>query len=189
MSTARLKMTGIGKSFPGVTALDGVDIEVGRGEILALLGENGAGKSTLMKILVGVHQPDQGEIYIDGQKVTIQNPRQAQDLGISIIYQEFNLIPYLSVAENIFLGREPRVIRGIIDWGRLSAQTRELLERVGLNHVSPETAVNELSIAEQQLVEVAKALSYASKIIIMDEPTAALNDEDTQRLLNPHSAS
>lgn len=184
MSTARLKMVGIGKTFPGVVALDGVNIEVGQGEILALLGENGAGKSTLMKVLVGVYQPDQGEIYIDGQKVSIQNPRQAQELGISIIYQEFNLIPYLSVAENIFLGREPRAFKGVVDWRRLSTQTEELLKRVGLDHVSPKVLVNELSIAEQQLVEIAKALSYASKIIVMDEPTAALNEEDTQRLIN-----
>lgn len=184
MSTARLKMVGIGKTFPGVTALAGVDIEVGQGEILALLGENGAGKSTLMKVLVGVHQPDCGEIYIDGQKVAIQNPRQAHELGISIIYQEFNLIPFLSVAENVFLGREPRVIKGVVDWRRLYAQTTELLERVGLSHISPKNLVNELSIAEQQLVEVSKALSYATKIIVMDEPTAALNEEDTRRLIN-----
>ena len=184
MSTARLKMVGIGKSFPGVKALAGVDIEVGQGEILALLGENGAGKSTLMKVLVGVHQPDCGEIFIDGQLVIIQNPRQAQELGISIIYQEFNLIPFLSVAENIFLGREPRVIKGVVNWKKLYAQTTELLERVGLRHISPKSLVNELSIAEQQLVEVSKALSYATKIIVMDEPTAALNEEDTRRLIN-----
>lgn len=184
MSTARLKMVGIGKTFPGIVALDGVNIEVGQGEILALLGENGAGKSTLMKVLVGVYQPDQGEIYIDGQKVSIQNPRQAHELGISIIYQEFNLIPYLSVAENIFLGREPRAIKGVVDWRRLYTQTEDLLERVGLAQLSPKALVNELSIAEQQLVEIAKALSYASQIIVMDEPTAALNEEDTQRLIN-----
>lgn len=105
-------------------------------------------------------------------------------MGISIIYQEFNLIPFLSVAENIFLGREPRVIKGVVDWGRLYAQTTELLERVGLSHISPKNLVNELSIAEQQLVEVSKALSYATKIIVMDEPTAALNEEDTRRLIN-----
>ncbi len=184
MNTARLKMVGIGKTFPGVTALDGVNIEVGQGEILALLGENGAGKSTLMKILVGVYQPDQGEIFIDGQEVSIANPRQAQELGISIIYQEFNLIPYLSVAENVFLGREPRAAKGVMDWRRLYAKTGELLEQVGLSQIAPKTTVNELSIAEQQLVEIAKALSYASKIIVMDEPTAALNEEDTQRLIN-----
>lgn len=181
---AVLKMAEICKRFPGVKALDQVDIEVGRGEILALLGENGAGKSTLMKILAGVYQPDSGRIYLDGREVSIQGPRIAQETGISIIYQEFNLIPYISVAENIFIGREPRRRKGIIDWKSLHTQTRALMDRVGLGHLDPRTLVEELSVAEQQLVEIAKSLSYASRIIIMDEPTAALNEEDTGKLFS-----
>jgi ABC-type sugar transport system ATPase subunit len=176
-------MEGICKHFPGVKALDRVDIEVRKGEILALLGENGAGKSTLMKVLAGVHQPDAGSIYINGSKAVIQGPRSSQALGISIIYQEFNLVPNLSVAENIFLGREPRRVRGVIDWKRLHQQAQAVMERVGLKHVSPKTLVSELGIAEQQLVEIAKAISYASEIIIMDEPTAVLNGEDAKQLL------
>ena len=183
MNKTALKMVGISKYFPGVKALDQVHIEVAEGEILALLGENGAGKSTLMKVLAGVYQPDTGEIYIHGDRTKINGPRSAQSLGISIIYQEFNLIPYLSVAENIFLGREPRLVKGILDLKRLYKDTEELLQRVGLERISPKTLVDELTIAEQQLVEIAKALSFASNLIIMDEPTAALNDEDTDRLL------
>lgn len=183
MNAVALKMEKISKHFPGVKALDQVDIEVGKGEILALLGENGAGKSTLMKVLAGVHQPDSGHICINGNKVVIQGPRSSQELGISIIYQEFNLIPYLSVAENIFLGREPRKIKGVLDWKQLYRQAQEVMSRVGLKNVSPKTLVAELTIAEQQLVEIAKAISYASNIIIMDEPTAVLNGEDAQRLL------
>ncbi len=183
MTTPALQMAKICKSFPGVKALDQVHIEVGKGEILALLGENGAGKSTLMKVLAGVHQPDSGDIFIGGNKVVIDGPRSSQALGISIIYQEFNLIPYLTVAENIFLGREPRKMKGIIDWKRLHQQAREVLNRVGLTHLSSRKLVSGLSIAEQQLVEIAKALSYASQVIIMDEPTAVLNGEDTDQLL------
>ncbi|MEW6696310.1 MAG: sugar ABC transporter ATP-binding protein [Bacillota bacterium] len=183
MSNTVLKMVGISKYFPGVKALEQVHIEVAEGEILALLGENGAGKSTLMKVLAGVYQPDTGEIYINGNSTKINGPRSAQSLGISIIYQEFNLIPYLSVAENIFLGREPRLVKGVLNLKQLYKDTEELLRRVGLERISPKTIVEELSIAEQQLVEIAKALSCEANIIIMDEPTAALNEEDTDRLL------
>lgn len=176
-------MEGISKQFPGVKALDQVNIEVAQGEILALLGENGAGKSTLMKVLAGVHQPDSGSIYINGSKVVIQGPRSSQELGISIIYQEFNLIPYLSVAENIYLGREPRKMKGVFDWKRLHQQSQEVMNRVGLQHLSPKALISDLSIAERQLVEIAKAISHVSNIIIMDEPTAVLNGEDAKQLL------
>lgn len=183
MRVPALQMEGICKYFPGVKALDHVNIEVGYGEILALLGENGAGKSTLMKVLAGVYQPDSGTISINGKRVVIKGPRDSQRQGISIIYQEFNLIPYLSVAENIFLGREPRKMKGVIDWKRLNEQALEWMKRVGLNHVSPEQKVEELTVAEQQLVEIAKSLSFSAQILIMDEPTAVLNSEDTNRLL------
>lgn len=184
MSVPLLEMKGITKEFPGVKALDEVSIHVHQHEILALLGENGAGKSTLMKVLAGVHQPSSGEIYINGSPVTIDGPKHSQHLGISIIYQEFNLIPYMSIAENIFIGRENRKVKGILDRKQLAKETRVWLDQVGLNHLKPETTIEELSVAEQQLVEIAKALSFQAKIIIMDEPTAALNDEDTNKLLN-----
>jgi len=184
MSTTLLEMKEISKEFPGVKALDHVSIQVNQSEILALLGENGAGKSTLMKVLAGVHQPSNGQIYINGEPVTIEGPKHSQNLGISIIYQEFNLIPHMSVAENIFIGREPRKSKGIINRKQVKLETRQWLDRVGLTRLSPDTLIAELSVAEQQLVEISKALSFNSKIIIMDEPTAALNDEETNTLLS-----
>ncbi|CAH2714157.1 Ribose import ATP-binding protein RbsA [Neobacillus rhizosphaerae] len=184
MRTTLLEMREISKEFPGVKALDHVSIHVNQSEILALLGENGAGKSTLMKVLAGVHQPSNGQIYINGEPVTIEGPKHSQKLGISIIYQEFNLIPHMSVAENVFIGREPRKTKGIIDCKQVKQETRKWLERVGLTRISPDTLITDLSVAEQQLVEIAKALSFNSKIIIMDEPTAALNDEETNKLLS-----
>ena len=179
-----LEMIGITKSFPGVKALDDVSIHVKRSEILALLGENGAGKSTLMKILAGVHQPSSGKIKINGEAVTINGPKHSQELGISIIYQEFNLVPNMSVAENIFLGREPRLATGVINRRVLRNKAKQWLEKVGLQSLPPDALLSSLSIAEQQLVEIAKALSFESNIIIMDEPTATLNEEETENLLN-----
>ncbi|GGE26045.1 ribose import ATP-binding protein RbsA [Marinithermofilum abyssi] len=182
MSVALLDLRGIQKSFLGVQALAGVDLHVRAGEVLAVLGENGAGKSTLMKVIAGVHQPDHGEIRVDGKPVTIKNTQHAQALGISIIHQEFNLIPHLSVAENIFLGREPmKPGRLLIDWKKMMEETRALLKKVGLS-VHPKRLVGSLNVAEQQLVEIAKSLSFQPKVIIMDEPTAALNDEETHNL-------
>jgi ribose transport system ATP-binding protein len=182
--TSLLRMEQISKSFPGVKALDYVNISLNHSELLALLGENGAGKSTLMKILAGVNQPDSGTIFMDGEKVRFETPKDSQRQGISIIYQEFNLIPHISIAENIFLGREPRKLVGVIDWKQLDRQTKALLKKVGLEHLSTRELISNLSVAEQQLIEITKALSYASKIIIMDEPTAALNDEDTRKLFS-----
>ncbi|WP_301107473.1 sugar ABC transporter ATP-binding protein [Sporosarcina sp.] len=184
MGSKALEMIGITKEFPGVKALDDVSIHVNRSEILALLGENGAGKSTLMKVLAGVHQPSEGKIKINGQEVSINGPKHSQELGISIIYQEFNLVPHMSVAENIFLGREPRFTTGVIDRKRLRSDTEQWLEKVGLYSLSPNALLSSLSIAEQQLVEIAKALSFESNIIIMDEPTATLNEEETEKLLH-----
>ncbi|MCL6573909.1 MAG: sugar ABC transporter ATP-binding protein [Bacillus sp. (in: Bacteria)] len=183
MGAVLLDMKEISKEFPGVKALDHVSIHINDSEILALIGENGAGKSTLMKVLAGVYQPSNGQIFINGLPVTIEGPKHSQNLGISIIYQEFNLISQMSVAENIFIGREPRKIKGIIDRKQVKQETSKWLNRVGLKRVSPDTLITDLSVAEQQLVEIAKALSVNSKIIIMDEPTAALNDEETNKLL------
>ena len=174
-------MQDVCKSFPGVQALDAVTLDVGHGEILGLIGENGAGKSTLMKILSGVYPMDSGAIYIDGEPVHIHNPHQGQQLGISIIYQEFNLMPNLSVMENIFVGREFGRY-GLIDRATLRRQTQVLLDRLGVR-LSPDAIVRDLSVAEQQMVEIAKALSLKVRVIIMDEPTSALSDTEVQHLL------
>ena len=177
-----LHMAGIAKSFPGVQALSGVDLTVGRGEVHALLGENGAGKSTLLKILAGAQQPDAGRITFDGAEVRLANPHAAQQLGIVTIYQEFNLIPTLSIAENVFIGRLP-VRLGRVDGGELQRRTRSLIEEVGLA-VDPRRLVADLSVAEQQMVEIARALSMSAKLVVMDEPTSALSDKEVQRLFS-----
>ena len=179
--TALLHMQDVSKSFPGVQALDAVTLEVGHGEILGLIGENGAGKSTLMKILSGVYAMDSGAISIEGRPVQIHNPHQGQQLGISIIYQEFNLMPNLSVMENIFVGREFGRY-GLIDRATLRRQTQVLLDRLGV-HLSPDSIVRDLSVAEQQMVEIAKALSLQVRVIIMDEPTSALSETEVHHLL------
>ena len=176
-----LRMEGISKHFPGVQALQGVNLEVFRGECLALVGENGAGKSTLMKILSGVYAPDEGTLFIDGEPVTLNNPRQAQALGISIIYQEFNLMPNLSVTENVFVGREPNT-GGVVRWQAMHRQTRELLDQLGVR-LRPDAIVRDLSVAQQQMVEIAKALSLNARLVIMDEPTSALTDTEVAALL------
>lgn len=183
MSTSPLlEVRGVSKAFPGVQALDNVDFEVYPGEVVALLGENGAGKSTLMKILSGAYHMDQGEIRLQGKQVTPQNPHHAQQLGISIIYQEFNLTPNQSVATNIFLGREPkeqgpgRLFR-FVDRNYMRREAVKLLARVGARF-SPDTLVRDLSVAEQQMVEIAKALADKAEVIIMDEPTSALGEEE-----------
>lgn len=176
-----LRMTGIDKSFPGVHALDSVDITVYSGECVALIGENGAGKSTLMKVLSGVYQPDGGEIVFAGQPVTMHSPREAQAHGISIIYQEFNLMPNLTVAENVFIGREPNS-GGFVNRRQMEADTQTLLTALGVS-LDPQAVVRDLSVAEQQMVEIAKALSYDAQLVIMDEPTSALTDREVVSLL------
>ena len=185
MTTERalLEMRGIVKQFPGVRALNGVSLDVRAGEVHALLGENGAGKSTLIKVLSGVHVPDSGEIHVDGRSVRIRHPRDAQALGISTIHQEFNLAPDLSVAENIFLGREPLVNRalGLVDRRTLMRRTQEILADLGLQ-VPADATVKDLGVAHQQMVEIAKALSLESRLIVMDEPTAALTSAEIDRL-------
>lgn len=176
-----LEMENISKAFPGVQALDDVSFECKRGEAHALVGENGAGKSTLMKILSGAYQPDRGTIILDGQEVEIRDPHHGQQLGISIIYQEFNLEPYLDVAENIFLGREPLTRLGLIDYRKMYIEAAELLSRIGMDLDLREWAVD-LPVAEQQMVEIVKALSFEAKVVVMDEPTSALSKEETMRL-------
>ena len=178
--TPFLAVRGIVKHFPGVRALDGVDFDVRRGEVHALVGENGAGKSTLVKILAGALRADAGTVEIDGKPVTIASPKQAEALGISIIYQEFNLVPSLGVAENVMLGREPT--KGpSIDWRTLNARTSSLLVRLGVA-LPLDVAVKKLSVAQQQMVEIAKALSVDAKILVMDEPSAALTGQEVDKL-------
>jgi len=177
-----LKLHNISKSYPGVQALKNVSFELKRGEVHALIGENGAGKSTLVKILAGAVSEDDGEIYLEDDKVDITSPQNAQKLGISIIYQEFNLSPYLNVAENIFLGREPvKKIPGFIDWNTLYDKSEKILERVGI-HLDLKQQVQTLSVAQKQIVEIAKALSLNAKIIAMDEPSATLTDHELRSL-------
>lgn len=175
-----LEVSGIGKRFPGVRALHEVDLEIGEGEVVAVLGENGAGKSTLMKILAGVQGPDEGSIRVDGKEVTIGSVEEGLQLGIALIHQELNLATNLTVGANIFLGQEPRK-RGLIDERTIFERSISFLERVGLE-VSPDTLVADLPIGKQQLVEIAKALSTEARILIMDEPTSSLSQKETERL-------
>jgi ribose transport system ATP-binding protein len=176
-----LEAQGIVKTFPGVRALDGVDLMVRRGRLVALLGENGAGKSTLMNILAGVFLPDAGTVRLDGREVRFASPRAAQAAGIAIIFQELSLIPHLSVAENIFLGREPRTRAGLIDYRRLNAAAVELLRRLDLP-VAPTTPVVDLRVGQQQVIEIARAVSMDARVLIMDEPTSSLSAHEVEVL-------
>lgn len=177
-----LEMKDITKRFPGVTALDGVCLSVRRGEVHGLVGENGAGKSTLMKILAGAQPMDSGEILVDGTPARIRSPQDAQSHGISMIHQEFNLVPRLSVAENIFLGRLPRWGRlGRVDWRVLNAEAAQALGRIGVE-MDVRRPVGELSIAQRQMVEIAKALTVNAQILVMDEPSATLTDHELEAL-------
>ncbi|HVF25781.1 MAG TPA: multiple monosaccharide ABC transporter ATP-binding protein [Anaerolineales bacterium] len=183
MSDVILEMRNITKTFPGVKALDNVTFSVKRGEIHALVGENGAGKSTLMNVLSGVYPYGsyEGEIYFEGNEVRFQNISQSEEVGLVIIHQELALIPYLSIMENLFLGNE-RARNGIIDWNESISRTKELLDQVGL-HESPNTLIANMGVGKQQLVEIAKALAKKVKLLILDEPTASLNETDSQKLL------
>ncbi len=183
MSDVILEMRNITKTFPGVKALDDVNFSVQKGEIHALVGENGAGKSTLMKVLSGVHPHGTytGEIYYKGEECEFRDIAQSEELGIVIIHQELALVPLLSIAENIFLGNE-QATRGVIDWNETISKTQALLKTVGLNEL-PTTLVTNLGVGKQQLVEIAKALSKEVELLILDEPTASLNETDTEALL------
>ena len=177
-----MAMHGITKAFPGVRALEDVSFDVCRGEVHMLLGQNGAGKSTLIKILYGAYHPDAGQIEFEGVPVTIGSPADARRLGIAVIFQEFSLVPYLSVAQNIFLGREfPGRLPGQIDHARMRAEAARLLEMLGIE-LDTRTLVHRLGVAQQQMVEIAKALSQDARILVMDEPTAALSDREIERL-------
>jgi len=178
-----LEIRGISKSFPGVKALNDVSLDLSHGEILGLCGENGAGKSTLMNLLTGIYHADEGgEILIEGELIHVASPREAQHLGISIIHQEFNLVPDLTVAQNIYLGREPKKFGGaLLDDQALNLRAAELLGRLDIP-IDTRAYLRDLSVARQQMVEIAKALSFESRILVMDEPTAALTDSEVETL-------
>lgn len=185
MAQPILELAGICKRFPGVKALDNVSLSVGRAEVVALIGENGAGKSTLMKVLGGVHQPDDGQIRIDGNPVTIGSVSAASELGIGFVHQELNVLDNLDIAANMFLGHEPLwggPLR-LVDRKRMEADSGQHLRRLGLT-LSPSTPLSRLSIAQQQVVEIAKALSLNARILIFDEPTSSLTASETERLLS-----
>ena len=177
-----LEMRRIVKRFGPVVALGGVDFSCTKGEVHALVGENGAGKSTLMKILGGAYQPDEGELALFGQRVRFAHPLDAQHAGITVIHQEFNLLPHRSVAQNIYLGREPHRF-GYLDHRGLHQKVDGLLRDLGIEHlVDPHARVGDLSVAEQQMVEIAKAMSFDARVVVMDEPTAALSSREVDVL-------
>lgn len=178
-----LEFKNISKEFPGVKVLKEVNFDLKKGEVHAIVGENGAGKSTLIKILAGVYPPNEGEIYRNGKLVRIKNPKEGIDSGISVIYQEFNLIPYLSVAKNIFMGREHRrkLFPFLIDYPSLYRDAKQILKSIGSN-INPKTKVIDLGVAQKQLVEMAKALSLNASILVMDEPTATLTEREIKEL-------
>ncbi|MGL5244021.1 MAG: sugar ABC transporter ATP-binding protein, partial [Sarcina sp.] len=180
--TVLLKMEGINKGFPGVQALKDVKLEVLSGEVHVLIGENGAGKSTLMKVLTGVYTKDSGKILFKEKELYVKNPKEAEDKGISIIHQEFNLLPHLTVAQNIYIGREPKKLGGlIIDDKKMIENTRHLFKSLNLK-INPTEIVSSLSVAEQQMIEIAKALSVKSEVLILDEPTSALTESEIKEL-------
>lgn len=181
MSTPMLETRGISKAFPGTQALLDVSFQVLPGEVHALVGENGAGKSTLMHILSGVLEPDSGETLIQGDKVKIHHPKEAQDLGIGTVFQELSLIPNLSVAENVFPNRAPTRSGGLVNWGVLYSRTEDLLEPFQVD-INPKTLVRHLNVSAKQIVEIAKALSLEAKILLLDEPTAALSPDEVHIL-------
>ncbi len=183
MNEPVLQLVNVSKRFPGVVALDGVSFDLYPGEVHVLVGENGAGKSTLVKLLSGIYQPDGGEIRFDGQPVQLRTPHAAQELGISTVHQELNLIPHLDVGKNIYLGREPmRGKTGVIDWPALYAGAAGQLARLGIA-LDPHTPVSRLGVAMQQMTEIAKALVNDARVLILDEPTAAITAEESEQLI------
>lgn len=180
-SEIRLKVSNIQKSFPGVKALDNINFSVKKGSVHVLCGENGAGKSTLMKIINGIYKADEGEIIIDGKAVNIENPIQARHMGISMIFQELNYMPEMTIEESLFIGNWPKTKFGKVDWKEIRKRTYELLEKEEL-HYSPETKLKDLTVSDIQMLEILKAISYNSDIIIMDEPTSAITQKEVDVL-------
>ncbi|BAP41125.1 ABC-type sugar transport system, ATPase component [Pseudomonas sp. StFLB209] len=178
-----LEITHLTKGFPGVVALSDVQLRVRPGSVLALMGENGAGKSTLMKIIAGIYQPDAGELRLRGEPISFETPLQALQAGIAMIHQELNLMPYMTIAENIWLGREPLNALHMVDHGVMHRNTQELLDRLRMD-LDPEELVGSLSIAGRQMVEIAKAVSYDSDVLIMDEPTSAITEKEVAHLFS-----
>jgi ribose transport system ATP-binding protein len=176
-----LELRKITKVFPGVVALDQVDFDMDYGEVHALVGENGAGKSTLIKVLGGLYRPDGGKIVLEGKNVFFTSTSQAQLSSISVIYQEFNLIPDLSVAENIFIGREPKLGKTVINWKKINSDAKKILNKLDIT-IDPKRYISDLSVAERQMIEIAKALSVEAKLIVMDEPTATLTEKEVIKL-------
>ncbi|PIE34794.1 D-xylose ABC transporter ATP-binding protein [candidate division KSB3 bacterium] len=176
-----LRVQGIGKSYPGVRALDKVDLDVRRGEVHCLAGENGAGKSTLIEIIGGTHKKDEGSILLNGEEIDFTSPKHAQEQGIAVLHQELPVLPYLSVAENIFLARQPRTQFGMVNYAEMNRQAKHWLDIIGAD-VNPKTLLGKLPLAKQQLVSIAKALSLEAQIIILDEPSAILTNIELQRL-------
>ena len=181
--TNLVEMKGICKEFPGVKALSSVDFSMGKGEIVCLLGENGAGKSTLMKILTGVYRQDAGEIYYEGKSLELHTTRDAYEQGINIIFQEFNLCPNLSAMENVFLGNENRTGQGFLSYGETRRKAEAFFSRLKID-IRPEDIVGNLGVAQQQMIEIAKALAYDTKVLIMDEPTSALAEKEIENLFD-----
>lgn len=179
-----LSMKNITMTFPGVKALQHVDFSLGRGEIHALMGENGAGKSTLIKVLTGVHIRDEGEIFLDGVEINNHSPKEAQENGISTVFQEVNLCTNISVAENIFAGHEPRNRFFAIDWKKMNEQARAILSWVGLEDIDVKRSLGEYSVAIQQMVAIARAVHFNCKVLILDEPTSSLDDQEVEKLFN-----
>jgi len=177
-----LEAKGIVKTFPGVKALDGVDLKLERGTVHALVGENGAGKSTLMLILGGIYTPDAGKIIVEGEEVSFESSHDANRTGISVVYQELSLVPNLSIAENIFAHRQPVKRFNMVDWKKLFRETKQMLSIFEIDNIAPQTLVSDLSIANKQVVEILKAMSIQPKILILDEPTSSLTDFETQEL-------
>ena len=180
MGDVILTMKGIDKSFPGVHALDHVDLEIRKGEVLALMGENGAGKSTLMKVLTGIYTKDSGTITYEGKEVEFHNTREAQDAGIVIVHQELNMLSHLTVAQNIFIGREPKKGFGIDD-KKMVEESRKLFQRLNID-IDPTETMGNLTVGKQQMCEIAKAISHQAKVIIFDEPSAALTESEIEEL-------
>ena len=180
MGEVILTMKGIDKSFPGVHALDHVDLEVRKGEVHALMGENGAGKSTLMKVLTGIYSKDSGTITYEGREIEFTNPREVQDAGIVIVHQELNMMGHLTVAQNIFIGREP--MKGaLIDDAKMNEEAKRLFEMLSID-IDPTEKMSRLTVGKQQMCEIAKAISHDAKVIVFDEPSAALTEAEIEEL-------